>query len=274
MEVFTTMAPALPCTWDVTTDCCDDFWETLSPELQVSAAEYGAFTVWAATGRRFGLCTRTVRPCGRTCNQRGNSGYFWSDGTWLPYIFNGVWRNCWCGCDGGMGCCTCEPACQVWLNGPVAAIPATGISQDGDIVPVDAWRVDVDNGTWLVRTDGDCWPECQDYNVDSGVGTFFVTYQQGLEVPSVLSRAAGELACEWAKSCLGQPCRLPQRVQSLTRQGVSISMVSIDDLLRRGLTGVETVDSVIASYNPYGLRSRPRIVSPDWPPASRTTIIP
>jgi len=269
VEVFTTPAPSLPCAgWDVNTDCCEEFWETLSPDLQTAAAEYGAFTLWAATGRRFGLCTKTVRPCGRVCNQRGISGYFWSDGTWLPYIFNGVWRNCWCGCGGG-GCC-CEPTCQTWLAGPVYAISPTGVSQDGEIVPVDAWRVD--DGHWLVRTDGDCWPECQDYNVDSGEGTFFVTYQQGIPVPSVLLRAAGELACEWAKSCMGQVCRLPQRVQSLTRQGVSISMVSIDDLLKGGLTGVQTVDSVIASFNPYGLRAPLRLATPDLPVTRRTTI--
>jgi hypothetical protein len=270
VEVFATPAPSLPCSWDVDTECCSTFWDTLSPELQQSAAEYGALTVWAATGRRFGLCTRTVRPCGRWCATPGVYGYFWSDGTFMPYIFNGVWRNCWCGCTGSSGCCSCEPRCQVLLDGPVAAIPATGVSQDGEIVPVDAWRVD--DGMWLVRTDGECWPECQDYNLDSGVGTFFVTYQQGIPVPSVLARAAGELACEWAKGCMDQPCRLPSRLQSLTRQGVSISTVSLDDLLHRGLTGVATVDSVISSFNPYGLRSAMRISSPDLPVTRQTTI--
>lgn len=272
MEVFTTPAPSLPCNWEVTPDCCSEFWETLSPDLQQSAAEYGALTVWAATGRRFGLCEKTVRPCGRWCNNPGVYGYFWSDGTWLPYIFNGVWRNCWCGCNSGPGCCSCEPTCQVWLDGPVASISPTGISVDGEIVPVDTWRVD--NGHWLVRTGGDdnCWPICQDYNVDSGEGTFFVTYSQGIPVPGVLSRAAGELACEYAKACLDQPCRLPGRVQSITRQGVSISNVDIDDLLKRGLTGVATVDSIISSFNPYGIRSAMRIASPDLPVTRQTTI--
>lgn len=268
MEVFTASAPSLPCNWNVDTSCCDD-WDSYSTELQTAAAEYGAFTVWAATGRRFGLCELTVRPCGRSCTNQGVYGYFWSEGTWLPYIFNGVWRNCWCGCGGGFGCCTCEPSCQVWLDGPVASIPVTGISQDGAIVPVDSWRVD--NGQWLVRTDGDCWPTCQDYDVDSGDNTFFVTYFRGIPVPSVLARAAGELACEWAKSCLGQACRLPQRVQSITRQGVSITMVDIDDLLRRGLTGVQTVDTVIAAFNPYGIKSSMKIASPDTPITRITT---
>ena len=253
-------AVTAPCNFTVDTSCCDD-WDTYDPELQTNAAEYGALVMWAATGRQYGLCTKTVRPCGRTCGPNPYGGYFWSEGTWLPYTVGGLWFNCTCGCNGSLGCCSCVPRCQVWLPGPVAAV--SGVSVDGDMVPVDSWRVD--NGRWLVRTDGDCWPECQDYNVDSGEGTFFVTYQVGIPVPSVVAQAAGELACEWAKSCQGQPCRLPQRVQSVTRQGVSVSMVPIDVLLSHGFTGIETVDQVIRSLNPSGLTGRMRISSPDLP---------
>lgn len=266
MPTVFTGAPVatMPCNFDVDLSCCAD-WDTYDPDLQTAAMEYGAFTMWAATGRQYGTCERTVRPCGRFC---GSSpyGYYWSYGTWVPYVMGGVWRNCYCGDGAG---CTCEPSCQVWLPGPVASVPATGVSQDGEIVPVDAWRVD--NGQWLVRTDGECWTQCQDYNVDSGEGTLFVTYQQGLAVPSVVAKAAGELACEWVKSCLGQPCRLPSRLQSLTRQGVSVSMVPFEDLLKHGLTGVATVDQVIMGLNPGGLWSRMRISSPDMPVTRTTT---
>lgn len=261
VDVFTTPAPSLPCNWTVEGTCCDDIWDAASAELQEAAAEFGAFTVWAATGRRFGLCERTVRPCGRQCSQCAQ-GWYWSDGFFIPYILNGQWRNCWCGTGGG--CCTCAPECQVWLPGPVASIPVTGVSVDGDIVSVDAWRVD--DGHWLVRTDGECWPDCQDYSVDNGAdNTFQVTYYKGLAVPSILERAAGELACEWIKACQGAACRLPQRVQSVVRQGVTISMVDVDTILRQGWTGVDTVDQVIAQFNPYGLRSRMKISSPDDP---------
>jgi hypothetical protein len=252
-------ATTAPCSFDVDVSCCTD-WDTFNQELQTNAMEYGAYVMWAATGRQFGLCTRTVRPCGRFCGTNPYGGYFWSEGTWQPYIFGGEWFNCACG---NTGCGTCAPNCQVWLPGPVASVSPTGVSLSDEIIPVDSWRVD--NGQWLVRTDGECWPECQDFNVDSGDNTFFVTYQRGLPVPSVVARAAGELACEWAKSCMGQPCRLPQRVQSVTRQGVSISMVPIEDLLRFGLTGLETVDQVIRSINPSGLTSRMRMASPDLP---------
>lgn len=261
MLVYTTPAPSLPCNWDVDPGCCTE-WANYDPSLQARAAQYGAFVMWAATGRRYGVCPRTVRPCGRSRETTNTYGYYWSGGVWFPYIFNGVWRNC-SGCSGGFGCCTCEPRCQVYLPAPVASIPASGISIDGQIVDASTWRVD--DAMWLVRTGGECWPECQDYTADSGTGVFEVQYNQGYEVPSILLSAAGELACEYAKACLGQACRLPSRAQSITRQGVSMSMVNIDEVLKAGLTGVQTVDQVIMMFNPYGLKSPMRISSPDLP---------
>lgn len=259
-------SPVLPCSgWNIAiSSCCPDVTGSAA-DLQLAALEYGAFTVWAATGRRFGLCPRTVRPCGRTCNTQGIYGYYWSEGTWLPYIFNGAWRNCWCGCNGLSGCCTCAPDCQLWLPGPIASI--TSVIQDG--VTVDPATYRVDNGQWLVRTQSvstsDCWNQCQNYNINSGANTLVVNYMLGIAVPNVLKRAAGELACEWIKSCLGLPCRLPQRVTNIARQGVSISMVNVDDLLKEGLTGVQTVDQLIRGFNPFGLVSKMNIASPDDP---------
>jgi hypothetical protein len=90
-------------------------------------------------------------------------------------------------------------------------------------------------------------------------------------MPSVLQRAAGELACEWAKNCLGQACRLPQRVTSISRQGVSVSLADVDQLLENGLTGLTTVDNIIRAFNPYRLPSRMKISSPDLPTMRRTT---
>jgi hypothetical protein len=150
----------------------------------------------------------------------------------------------------------------------VYSIPATGVTVGDEIIPVDSWRVD--NAQWLVRTDGECWPDCQDFNTDAGDTFFQVIYMKGQPVPGPLLRAAGELACEWAKNCVGAPCRLPQRVTSISRQGVSVSLVDVDVLLERGLTGVTTVDQVIRQFNPYGLTSKMNIASPDWPPVIRT----
>lgn len=282
MLVFTdNTLPHLPCSWDVDTSCCDD-WDSYDPSLQQAAAEYGALMVWASTGRRFGACTRTVRPCRRDCEDCGGAaGWYYSDGTFMPYLLNGVWRNCWCGT--GSGCMSCRPTCQIWLTPPVSGIVEVRFSGSGVVDPA-TYRVD--DWQWLVRQGPavsgsgvtDCWPIHNDFNVpvtgslapvdDSA---WEVTYLWGMPVPGILQRAAGELACEWAKNCLGQACRLPQRVTSISRQGVTVSLADVDQLLENGLTGLTTVDNVIRAFNPYRLVSRMKIASPDLPTIRRET---
>ena len=282
MLVFTdNTLPNLPCGWDVDTSCCTD-WDTYDPSLQQAAAEYGALMVWASTGRRFGACTRTVRPCRRDCEDCGGAaGWYYSDGTFMPYLLNGVWRNCWCGT--GDGCSRCSPTCQIWLTPPVSGIIEVRFSGSGVVDP-GSYRVD--DWQWLVRQGPavsgsgptDCWPIRNDYNfpvtgplAPADDSAWEVTYLWGLPVPSVLQRAAGELACEWAKNCLGLPCRLPQRVTSISRQGVTVSLADVDQLLANGLTGLTTVDNVIRAFNPYRLASRMKIASPDLPTIRRET---
>lgn len=283
LTVFTDSTPGLPCNWTVDAGCCED-WETYSLELRTAGAEYGALSVWAATGRRFGACTRTVRPCGEQGCGDGTSmgwgsGFYWSEGVWFPYILDGVWRN-WCRCQ------DCRPSHQIWLTPPVSGIVEVRFS-DGTIIDPATYRVD--DHQWLVRqgpnlatepitaTDGG-WPRHNAYNfpvtgalAPNDLTAWEVTYLWGVAVPSVLQRAAGELACEWIKNCLGLACRLPQRVTSIARQGVTISLADVDQLLQNGLTGLTTVDSLIQRFNPSRLPSRMQIASPDLPTIRETT---
>lgn len=257
-----------PCNWEISEECCDD-WTDLPGPLQEQATAYATLVLWSATGRQFGTCEVTVRPCGRYCQQgEGCAGYYWDSGTWLPYIFNGIWRNCWCGT--GPGCQSCEPRCQVYLPGPVASIEE--VLLDGAIVDPATYRVD--DFVWLVRTGGDdnCWPFTQNFDADPpDTDTFQVTYERGTAVPTALLGAAGTLACEYARACQGQPCRLPGRVSSVARQGVSVTMVDVDTLLKFGLTGIKEVDDVIRALNPHGLKGITRFYSPDLPSPRVTT---
>jgi hypothetical protein len=273
--------PSLPCNWNVDTSCCPT-WDDYSPELQAAAAQYGALMVWAGTGRRFGACQRTVRPCRRDCDScGGNAGWYYSGGTFMPYIVNGLWRNCWCG--DGDGCHRCRPGCQVWLQPPVSGIVEVRFSGSGVVDPA-TYRVD--DYQWLVRQgpavtgsgETDCWPISNDFNfpvtgplAPADNSAWQVTYLWGMPVPAVLLRAAGELACEWAKSCMGAECRLPQRVTSISRQGVTVSLADVTQLLENGLTGVPTVDNLIRAFNPYRLVSRMKVQSPDLPTIRKTT---
>lgn len=252
-----------PCGWDITPICSVEEWDGYSSTLQAASLRYASTVLWAATGRRFGLCETTVRPCRRECEDCA-SGWFWSYGTWMPYIFAGIWRNCWCGT--GNGCTTCKASCQVWLPGPVAAV--TGVEIAGNTVDPATYELQLADGVyWLVRIHAgdetnECWPDHQNYDHALGeADTWSVTYLKGIAVPQVLLDAAGVLAVEWARSCTGAVCRLPSRIQNLTRQGISVSMVNVDTLLDRGLTGLTEVDQVIVALNPYGIKGRPRISS-------------
>jgi hypothetical protein len=249
-----------PCSWNIgIPECCEDFWVTLSPAMQASAAAYASLALWARTGRQYGLCPVTVRPCGRWCTDDGVGGWYWGGGMFLPYIVDGTWRNCWCGCNGG-SCCSCQPSCQVYLPGPVGEI--ISVTVDGVVIDPATYRVD--DQRWLVRTgEGNCWPDCQDFDVNSGTGTFFVTYTRGEEPPAPLLTAAGTLACEWARACLGQDCRLTPYIIGLSRQGVDFSAVDPMTLLDLGFTGLFEVDSLIAALNPYQQTHRMRLLSPD-----------
>ncbi len=250
-----------PCSWsEVDPFCCTD-WDTFNAELQAQALDYAKTVVWAATGRQFGLCSLTVRPCGRQCSNCPAGWYYDGAGSWVPYIFNGQWRNCWCGSEAG--CCTCDPACRVYLPGPVYSI--TSVTVNGASLAVSGGTMFVLDQQWLVRVDtSQCWPTCADQNLAPGdVNAFEVTYQRGIPVPTALAQATASLACEYAKACLGLACRLPSRIQSISRQGVSISMIDIGDILKNGLTGLWELDQLIMAYNPYGLKGRTRLYSPD-----------
>lgn len=264
-----------PCSWPVDVLCSEEEWAAFSQEVQGAAIAWSTYILWALTGRRYGPCSLTVRPCGPKC--MGPTGYLTFPVTtngalsgagmpWMiPWIDNGVWRNCGCA-----GPCTCAARCQVALPGPVAAV--NEVKVDGLVISPTAYRLDVVRGIpVLVRTDGLCWPECQDMNQDiNETGSFAITYQRGIAVPRAGQLAAGELAVEFAKACAGQDCALPAQLASLSRNGVEVQVADPTAVLESGLTGIPNVDLWIRAVNPYRRPARSRVMSADLP-ASRIT---
>lgn len=246
-----------PCGWAIPDPVCCTDWAGFSTTIKADAKDYAAVVLWAATGRIFGTCQMTVRPCGMKRCQDGLGefwGYDWSGGTWTPYIFNGQWFNCAC-----PGVCCCDPRCQVRLMGPVDSV--LEVTVGGVVVDPSAYRVD--DNHWLVRTDGDCWPICADMDTDDGSNVFTVTYMRGDPTPPALLRAASTLACEWGKACTGGDCRLSPRVSSLVRNGITIDMMDPQAILEGGLTGLWEVDTIIMAFNPYKNHQRLRIYAPE-----------
>lgn len=269
-----------PCTWQV--DYCTDAvtgtgcdaLDSLSEERRDLIEDTAVEFLWNWTGKRYGLCEITVRPCRVDC--AGFPSTYWGGygphtdgryGFYTPVLVQGSWYNLGCGRCGDN--CSCSTMDALLLPGPVDSIDSVII----DGTPLDPAGYRVDNSRYLVRQGGELWPVCQDMAAPSGTdGTWSVTYQRGIPVPAGGQVAAGVLACELAKAaCEDSSCALPKRIQTFTRQGVSIAMLDSFDDLDQGHTGIWAIDSWVTSVTksprPY------RVASPDYkgPRQRRTT---
>ena len=270
-----------PCTWPVLgcgeSDALDcSAFTTLSATMQTAVESAAVEYLWRWTGRRFGLCDVTVRPCRTNCNDwnstfwgRDYPGWIPQVGGFIPAMIRGQWYNLGCGTCGDV--CSCSVMSSLVLPGPVASVSEVII--DGVVVDPTAYRVD--NAKYLIRTDGGLWPVCQDMAAPSGSdGTWSVTYQYGIPVPYGGQLAAGVLACELAKAfCNDSSCALPQRLRTVTRQGVTVAVIDSFDDIDKGHTGIWAIDSwmssVTRSPQPMGIRSPdykgPRVRRTTWP---------
>jgi hypothetical protein len=232
-----------------------------------TALEFASNTLWALSGRQFGTCTVTLRPCRRDC-----SGTSWPPGmaAWTgtypgqtyptPYWWNGQWFNLACG-----GClteCSCSEVSEFVLPAPVYRI--VEIKIDGSPLVTGSYRLD--DSRIVVRTDGELWPTCNDLSKnDTEVGTWSVTAQYGQAVPPSAALAVGQLACEIVKAITGDDCLLPQPVQSLARQGVNLTFFDPNELFAERRTGLRLTDMFISTFNPHGLTRRSQAYDVDGP---------
>jgi hypothetical protein len=242
--------------WDLDSGCCDE-WETLTPTLTERAETLAWSTLKTLTGGQLGSCPVIVRPClGPPCDACRQWDHSYGDVWVRPFIRDGDWHNCICGGPR----CSCKPLCEIVMPGPIAAL--IEVNLDGDELPLADFRID--NGHRIVRTDGECWPSCQDMNLSLGEpGTLGITYVPGIVPDDSALWAAGVLACEFAKACSGGKCRLPSSVTSIARQGLTMTMSS--SMFEGGMTGIREVDAFLIAVNPNGLKLPPMVWSPDAP---------
>jgi hypothetical protein len=259
--VFGDLCESWPVVW-----CCD--LSQLSPPptgVTGYALEAASEILWEATGRQFGNCPVTVRPCRRNCGAEWPTDLVWADGIlastgypW-PTLLDGVWINLACGrC---VGTCDCSFSSEVLFPDPVRIVDVT---IDGESLPASGWVLY--DGQRLVRTDGE-WPLCQDWHVTGGPGAWSVTVQVGSPVPRLGQLAVGVLACEFVKACtLGSDgCDLPNWVLEVVRQGVRIRFGEVARFMEHGFTGLYIPDKFIGTFNPSNIRDRARAYSPDLP---------
>jgi hypothetical protein len=254
----------------------------LSEEARAEVEAMAINFLWKWTGQRFSDCPVTVRPCRRKCAEswspywpiitRGSGpllddvdvplyspggGVLTDDST--GYFVGGHCGQC-------RGECGCTHVSEILLPGPISEVVEVMI--DGE--PLDLTTVRVDDYARLVRLDGE-WPWCQDLNAaEDEPGAWTVTYIRGEVVPPGGGLAAGALACELAKAfCNDNTCRLPKRVNSINRQGISMVFVDNFENLRAGQTGIWEVDSWVATQ--MSNKTESSLNSPDLQKVRRTT---
>lgn len=260
-----------PSAWPLVEDLACSALVDVDEDLADAILRTATSLLWNWTGRVFGVADVTVRPCRRDCD---SSTYFGIAGIpsstfvnspFLPVLVDGEFLSLTCRrkCKQGCGCSSVE---EIGLAGPVDSI--ISVTVDGVVLDASAYRVD--NRRWLVRTDGGKWPTCQDLSKSPNeVGTWEVAYRWGTDVPIGGRMAASVLSCEMAKASLGRDCSLPQRIQSVTREGVSIAILDTFEGLEAGRTGIWLVDSWVASVTRSPRRSV--VLSPDtYVPRVRT----
>lgn len=248
-----------PCGWDVEIcqDCCSDAFSAL-PSLTAEALKASAANfLWRATGKRYGLCETTYRPCASRC--AGTSGLMYPakiGADWVNLSCNACGDSC--GCGGVIS--------EIYIPGTYAV---TGIVVDGEeLDPLDT--VLVYDYSRLVRADGSAWPTCQDLSAPSDpvsgqAGTWQVTVLEGFPVPPGGELMAGILACELAKACTNDSsCRLPKRTQTISRNGITVGFQDMFDGLDEMKTGLWEVDAWIVANRFTGYQE-PTLASPDLP---------
>jgi hypothetical protein len=251
--------------WPIDLGCCAEF-DSYPEEVQARAQALAGLTLHTLTGHRIGGCPITVRPCRQRCSGYAGSQFYWSGtASFSPLNWNGTWFNCHCGGDE----CSCGALCQIELPTPVGAVSEVTI--DGEVLDPAAYRVD--DARYLLRVDGECWPDCQDMTAaPNEVGSFTVTYLNAVPVDPIGEYVGGLLACEYAKACSGAKCRLPSGVTEITRQGISMSINR--GAFPDGLTGIREVDLYVQSVNPYALKTAPAVWTPDMVKVRTTTAYP
>lgn len=238
-----------------------------SPAVLAAACQQASDLAYASSGRRYpGRGTLVVRPAARPQTMTIRS--------WSQYLqtLSGVGTSiAWATGGGWFGSNDTGPDTQQIDLGayPVRAVNLVKI--DGVVIPANEYRVD--EFRYLVRvlptasstpTQRWGWPRQQNMALpDTEVGTFSVSFDFGEDPPAGGVAAATSLALEFARMYTGAANRLPARVQSITRQGVSFAMLDPMQFLDEGLTGLYDVDIWIRSINPGKQRVPATVWSPD-----------
>lgn len=218
------------------------------------ASKTASYLLWALSGRKYSgtetvtekyECPARYSP---SLRQLQDPGLFAVE----PFMRDGVIYNRACPCAGAIN----GTHTRLRLKGrPVRHV--SRVVQDG--VEVNPSKYQLVNAAVLQAAPGASIDLC-------GAE---VTYTYGTEPPTAGRRAARHLATELTKSFSGEDCDLPERVTSVSRQGMSVTVIDPQDFLDDLRTGLYSVDLFLKVANPDNARKPARVFSPDLPRVSR-----
>jgi hypothetical protein len=223
---------------------CDDY--AFDVALLEDALQIASDVLFNLTGRQWaGECQQTIRPCGY--RQPGS-----------------------CGCLSSRTC-SCRRLSELDLPGTVISVDEVKI--DGAVVAPARYRVDdYVHLVYLPESDSaerQGWPCCQRLDLaDTEDDTWSITYSFGQYPPAGGVRAAAALGCQLALAFQPETieeCRLPARVTSLSRQGMSMAIIDPLTLFADGLTGLTEVDLWVQSIMLGAKRRRAQVWVPGQP---------
>lgn len=153
-----------------------------------------------------------------------------------------------------------DPSCQVremrLRHTPVRQV--FSVYADGREIPRDSFTIR--NRAYLVKNGRvGFWDFCS-------TNEFTVHYEYGANPPIAGIEAAITLANEFLLQVNGDDrCKLPERVTSVTRQGVTVRVSETQDYLDNGKIGIYSVDQFIKAYNPSKAKKKAKVFKPGAP---------
>lgn len=209
-------------------------------EFTEGAIALASFVLYHLTGEKYtGVTTST---------DAYQTQYF--DNTQRPMIVNGVISN--------------YPAHAQGLrnlrlrNQPVHSVQS--IVTNG--VTMDPESYSLRNNAYLVQNNGGVWA--------LNSHDMLVTYTHGTPIPRAGKLCAVRLANELIHAGKDDgECTLPERVQSVTRQGMSFAILDPQDFIQNGKVGIPMIDYFIQAANPGKAKKKAKIFSVDKPRGER-----
>ena len=244
----------------ITADELGDYSYT---EYTEEAIQVASNLLWAMSGRKY--TGETIVTERYTCTLRNNR-MGPSDRTNSPVLFGGDVYNIPSGDYDEYSELTADglsPDARIRLRGrPVTEIISMR-NKNGEILDPSSYYL-VDHSTIHIKA-GTPWTPC---NVE-------ITYKYGIPVPTAGKMAARKLAIEFARLWQGdEMCELPQRVTSVSRQGVSYTILDNQEFIDELRTGLYEIDLFLKVVNPDNARRKSKVFSPDAPRARRYTAKP